>query len=368
MKKLLHTLHSGNGEFIDPFELLHNNADTSDPTNQQMKLQKSSREFFSYIMDTLLQELITVFEVNDDDIDYKDIVKRYRHKNDANPWVHVLNQAVKDGIPADFSNDENNRFYTIQKLETRTRYLHHLIMDENDICSDVRKALLDCLNARDGEEKDRTINVCALGGGPGYDHVAIWIALLFLYNTNAIDAGQISLKTEVYDLFGEWESIVGLMDQSLSNAMDTISDDSDCSEINVDVYKGNGASLKLCDIREGLDSPVNEHLRDSLTRVDIICFSFVMHENASILRSNDKDDPLIQGVTRDLMALAKVGTLMLVTDSNNLLWPTLKATAKVYGWRYFGALERDSRISMGPKEFVVLQRVRDGIFPLDEEM
>ena len=145
------------------------------------------------------------------------------------------------------------------------------------------------------------------------------------------------------------------MNRSMSNVINDLSDAK--SDFDVEIFKADGAKMKLCDIRERLDCPVNIDLSNSIMSVDIICFSFVIHENASSILSEDQGDPLIRGATRDIMERAPIGTLMICMDSNNFCWSSLKATAKAFGWHVFGALERGSRIKMGPKEFVVFRRV-----------
>ena len=184
MKKYFHSLYEGGKNFTDPLKLLDENPDDSVSQN---RLQKAAREFFDAIVDAIHKDVIAVFEGMDDSgTNYIDIKERsYRKRNDNNPWVQVLNQAVKDGIPADFSDTDDNRYYTVHKLEGRTRYLHHLVWDDNDICNEVRNVLVKCLNAQSDLKERRsngTVKICSIGGGPGYDHLAIWIALLFIYN------------------------------------------------------------------------------------------------------------------------------------------------------------------------------------------
>jgi hypothetical protein len=366
--------------YLDPTHVL---SLYPEPNLPPSKLQKASREFFSYILPTLCKHLITTLKAQSksqsqaqsspvtnsdqtDGVDYHSIVRSYRKKNAKNPWTHALNQAVKEGNPADFSNDEDNRFYAIQKLETRTRYLYQLIMDDNALNLAVRQSLIDCLNAKDAAN---TVRVCSLGGGPGYDHVAIWTALLFIFNMNKpFNVSKVMVQTDVFDLFGEWEEIVKAMDDSLAKTMEAIQDSEESSAVNVNIFQSGGACMKQCDIREGLDSPINDLLKKSLEEVNIICFSFVLHENSSIILSVDENDPLIQGTARDIMERAKIGTLMVCTDSNNFCWPAFKATARVYGWHYFGSEERGYKINQGPKQFVIFKRVKEGTISLDESV
>ena len=346
------TIKPGECKFRDPVKILKRYPQENSSPN---KLQKAAREFFNCIHAPLLQKIILSFENIDDSVDYNDIVRTYRHKNENNPWVHTLNNAVRKGCPADFSDVAKNRYYTIQKSETRTRYLYLLIMDDNSICKEIRDVLIGLLNKPDGGK----IRVCTLGGGPGYDHVAIWVALLFIYNMNeSIANKKITVNTDVYDLYGEWEDIVITMDQSLDHTLKAISEaDNGKDHFKTCIFKGEGASTKLCDIREDLDSPVNSALSESLLEADIIFFSFVIHENASIIISKDEDDPLIQGAARDIMERSRIGTVMICTDSNNTCWPAFRLSAKFFGWEFFGSLERGSRISLGPKEWLLCRRV-----------
>ena len=57
-------------------------------------------------------------------------------------WTKTLNQAVKDGEPADFSNSYDNQIYSIEKLLPRVRYLYYLMMDYNPISNRIRKLFL----------------------------------------------------------------------------------------------------------------------------------------------------------------------------------------------------------------------------------
>mmetsp|Transcript_27584 Transcript_27584/g.55201 ORF Transcript_27584/g.55201 Transcript_27584/m.55201 type:complete len:465 (+) Transcript_27584:169-1563(+) len=367
--------------YLEPLHLLSLNPEPIQ--NHSLKIQKAAREFFSYILPSLRKNLIAkLIEQSQNQsqsqsqpgafteknlantVDYHSIVRPCRQKNAKSPWTQTLNQAVKEGIPADFSNGEDNRFYTIQKMETRIRYLHHLIMDDNELSLAVRQTLVDCLNAKNGKT---TVRVCSLGGGPAYDHVAIWMVLLFIFNMNkSFNVSKVLVQTDVFDLFGEWEEIVNAMDDSLARTIEGIEDSEENDLVDVRVFQRGGACMKQCDIREGLDRPINDLLKKSLEDINIICFSFVIHENSSIILSKDKNEPLIQGAARDIMERAEVGTLMVCMDSNNCCWPAFKATARAYGWQYFGSEERQKRISLGPNQFVIFKRIKYGTFPLDE--
>ena len=45
-------------------------------------------------------------------------------------------------------------------------------------------------------------------------------------------------------------------------------------------------------------------------------------------------------------------------DSNNFVWPALKASTETCGWLFLGDAEKDGEITFGPKSFVILERVK----------
>lgn len=85
-------------------------------------------------------------------------------------WEQALNQAVKAGEPADFSQIEANRVYADNKLIFRTRYLYHLIMDSNPFSVKLRRMLLPTTAFDDSERQSkfnqRTVRIASCGGGP----------------------------------------------------------------------------------------------------------------------------------------------------------------------------------------------------------
>ena len=241
-------------------------------------------------------------------------------------------------------------------------------MDDNSICREVRKLLSDRskgnLSSGFANEK-RNIHIASVGGGPGYDHVALWIAFMFILNMNngfVDDSERIILTTDVYDLYGEWDGIVQHMNICMNRSMGIISEEVDRTKLNTNLFdEGSGARTKLCDIREGLDHLVNKELSESLENTDIICFSFVIHENASSILSNDDNDDKIRGAARDIMERSQIGTIIICMDSTNTCWPSFKNTAEYFGWEHFSSLEKVSKISFGPKNFVIFRRVSYGI-------
>ena len=99
-------------------------------------------------------------------------------------------------------------------------------------------------------------------------------------------------------------------------------------------------------------------LLSSVRSADIIVFQFVLHENASFLVH--KETGLFVGATESILSDrgAKEGTFLICTDSGHRLWPALKKTAALHGWEFFGDAENDHKISLGPKSFVILEKMR----------
>jgi hypothetical protein len=53
---------------------------------------------------------------------------------------------------------------------------------------------------------------------------------------------------------------------------------------------------------------------------------------------------------------AKVGALIVCTDSVHTMWPVLQATATLYGWTSMSNAQRHHNIVMGPNSFLLMER------------
>ena len=270
--------------------------------------------------------------------------------NDVNEsqWHTQLTRAVKSGQPADFSSNNtdkqcNIKVYAVEKLQPRCRQLHNLIFHDNSSCAKVRSKLLPTSNTLKTITTTTTTKCISLGGGPGFDHVSFCIAAQFLYDIqphrNVLLAKRV--KTEVYDLYNhDWKPVMEALGECLDD------------EINLTIHH--------VDLRLDLANEKHEQLRSSLSSVDIICVQYVLHENASCIINDQKQ---IVGVMRDLFILAPVGTVMIITDSSNKLFPCLKDAANENGWAYLCAEEQlmdegERRAYLGPKSFLVLERYK----------
>jgi len=287
----------------------------------------------------------------------------------ASQWQEELTAAVELGRPGDFSsNDICLKVYTVEKLHARCRQLHHLLFNDDEFASKVRSLLLpvptsDAANdyANDGQE--RPVNIISIGGGPGYDHVSLCLVAKFLHDIQPhhllMKMKRRHIRTQVFDLFNEsWqpvmislnECLVECLDDDTINRVDSSSRDHDTTTM----------TMHHGDLRLGLDDINNTDLAKALEHVDIICIQFCLHENASFIKDDDHDQPHIRGFMHDIFKHAPLGTVMIITDSINTLFPLLKRTSNECGWRYLGDEEvRKSGKSLafqGPKNYVMLER------------
>ena len=332
-----------NGE---PYALIKRDENLNDMMED--KFLMAHRQFFSYIIGNLQKKLIDVFQEKYDDFDYSSSVKRYRSKGKASPWIYSLNHAVKNGTPADFSNHIKNRIYTVEKVTSRTRYLHHLIMDWNPISNSIREILYDKI------QRDH-VSVMSIGGGPAFDHIAIWIIMLFLRNMNnqnRQNSKQWTIKTQIFDLYLEWTNICNEVELSFTDILNELDEN-----ITVDAHPNRDISVHHCDLRLELHDSANTQVQQSLNAADIICVQYVTHENSSFIL--DDDDKYIRGLFFGILVESEEGTIIVFTDSGNFVWPKLKSTAIAYGWFCFGDDDKRSSggdVRQGPKSFVMLQR------------
>lgn len=291
-------------------------------------LDKAQRSVFGVAIAPLRERLADKLNVSANDVD-------------ASQWHTELTQAVKLGRPAAFASDNRDKqsigVYAVEKLQPQCRQLHNLIFHDNSFCAKIRSKLLP------SSDSLATTNLISLGGGPGFDHVSFSLAAEFLHeiqpNRNALVPNRVT--TQVYDLYHrDWSPVM----ESLGECFD------DRQHL----------TMHHADLRLDLANEAHEHLRSSLSSVDIICVQYVLHENASFIVNDQKR---IIGAMRDVLAVAPVGTIMIVTDSSNTLFGCLRDAARENGWEYLCAEEQlmeegKRRAYLGPKSFLVLERIK----------
>lgn len=365
-------------------------------------LHHSYRKFFNAHMERIRQRFNARDDMSTNDAHFS---RRRKGEHDQ-VWQTALNEAVRHGMPANFSRLQDNWIYADNKLIPRSRYLYYLLLDDNAISTRLRKRLLlprldgvsNDNGAADCEDKGNTselssmnadrpggnvVRVCSIGGGPGYDHLAIALASWFLYKvqpgTNADGESSSShalvprtIQTQVFDLYHqEWLPMMEKLQECLEGEAET--------EIiqpkETEWWRHNRMTMHHGDLRLSLfdddnndestswddeyiqANATNATLLTSVRAADIIVFQFVLHENASFLV--DHETGLFVGTTASILdGGAKKGTFLICTDSSNTLWPALKKTANTHGWEFLGDAEAHHKISLGPKAYVVLEKMR----------
>eukprot|EP01083_Nonionella_stella_P235733 828610_1 len=90
---------------------------------------------------------------------------------------------------------------------------------------------------------------------------------------------------------------------------------------------GNSLSLSMhhSDLRQSLDSKMNDELELAIESANIIVLMFVLHENSSfIIEESDlegKRQRRITGAIRDILSRSTLGTILVCVDSANTLSP-----------------------------------------------
>jgi hypothetical protein len=260
----------------------------------------------------------------------------------------------------------------VEKLQARCRQLHHLIFSDDVLAGRVRSQFLLPLCQSDGDFHDGVVNVISLGGGPGYDHVALCLAAKFLCDIqplrNMLETRVI--RTRVYDLFDDdWAPVMAALAECCHQGLlaDTHGSEDGSCRSNDNCNNGSNMTMHHADLRLGLDETPHTDLKHAVESAHIICAQFVLHENSSFILEdkeiNGKQQQRIGGTMKDIFAQASLGTIMICTDSANTLFPPLKETAKEYGWIYFGDEEqrekREKLTYLGPKSYVILERIKN---------
>ena len=309
----------------------------------------------------------------------------------ASTWQSELNRAVVLGRPANFAaqneyddaqyqgvdgdNDPGRciEVYAVEKLNSRCRYLYHLLFGNDHLTSKVRSLLLPLPATEQVDESTiqhdtPDVNIVSLGAGPGFDHIAMCLVSQFLYdiqpNNRLLRRRQIN--TKMYDLFDrDWEPIMSMLGESchegLNHPLYRNEHHDGCDDNNASCINNNGCNMTMShgDLRIRLNATIHANdLACAIQTADIICAQFVLHENASCILKQDEDT--IVGAMKDILEQAPVGTIMICTDSANFLFPALKRTATKLGWTYLGDEERREKretiAHLGPKSYVILEK------------
>ena len=255
-----------------------------------------------------------------------------------------LQKAVDSGQHADFTNPRELMAYTRSRIKTRVRYLHALLMVDDPICAAARRLLLP-------SPTPTPTRVLSIGGGPGFDDVALRLLAGFLQTGGCgtkdadLDITVPSIRTLVLDLFErDWAPAVAAVVEATATAQRAGL-----------VGRGEGSRLAHCDITLRLDSQcgANAVLGAECATADMFIFSFVLHENAvGLLRDVAVQTGEIGGVLPGLLSTAKLGAVMLCLDAGHRLWPMVAMTGRSFGWR-----AASPKVKRGAASVLVLERI-----------
>ena len=182
--------------------------------------------------------------------------------------------------------------------------------------------------------------------GPGFDHVsALFLASFLSSFNNSLHSPHsyppAPVFTEVRDLFAaDWKPLL----DSITAAVGGMKGASEASRT---------ANVQ-CDLRHPSSHPSNGG--EALDTFDLFVFSFVLHENHAMLNTGGKLNSTC--LVREVLETAKLGCFVACTDAGNTMWPCLEEAAEENGWRVReGGGFQPWKVKMGPKSFVVMERV-----------
>jgi len=159
--------------------------------------------------------------------------------------------------------------------------------------------------------------VCAIGGGPGFEHVALCSFAAFMASVQGVVGQQVqprSIHTTLFDLYADhWREKMNLLNAAQQQHV------SQHSQTQVDTL--------------ALDLRTTFGQETQLDRFDLFLMCYVLHENAAfIIDPNNQNDDINDGCIKDIMVQAKSGAVILCCDASNRLWPIMTTAAHKYGW------------------------------------
>jgi len=222
------------------------------------------------------------------------------------------------GIMPDFSNARALRGYALGHFG-RARLLSELVAqpepdwliskvsqifsESSDIGSSSRKN-------RDDSNIDKSsyslndeneITVASLGGGCGYDFVALVALSEFLKGPK--------IAATVYEYEPAWKDVLADVESVVQDVLS--------SKNNNITSPPHKCAFESCDITSPLDSSSNEALASVVESTQIFSCSYVVAENAIALRKNKFE------FFRQLFSKASDGSLFFFTETTHRLWPEL---------------------------------------------
>ena len=245
-------------------------------------------------------------------------VDKYAHQE----LSKKLTTSLVDGETVLFEDPGALGEYTLKRLRPRCRALLEVLLAEN--CTSFFETLIKRVET--AREEDRDLCVVSLGGGPGFDAIALLAALAAVKEASQQEPSATSATTQncelgcrckVFDLAPAW-----------STALSAV------SEAAVEIFPWQTELIQLIAPVDLRDS-TNPELLEEVGKADMIIAAYVLHENEAFLLEGG----ILGGILPEVFKAAPIGIPMIFLDATHRLWPALVATA---------------RVSVAPKTFRVL--------------
>jgi hypothetical protein len=215
-----------------------------------------------------------------------------------------LGVAADKGIMPSFEDESSRAGYALEFF-CRARNLADLLMDvlnpQYEFPDDWRAAVLKTpmLRGDDTGITGDSYNMISLGGGPGFDSVALSLAASF----SAYGKESSPINAIILDYEEGWCDLVKAMDESTRNVL---------QQPNLSCEWGG-----KCDITKGFGDPINTVCLQEIGNAQMIVCQYCVAENAHLLRGSGFI------FFRDMFEKASIGALFIFTETAPRIWPDL---------------------------------------------
>lgn len=245
------------------------------------------------------------------------IAQRVQEKlPDVDKYAHQelskkLTTSLVDGETVLFEDPGALGEYTLKRLRPRCRALLEVLLAEN--CTSFFETLIKRVET--ACEEDRDLCVASLGGGPGFDAIALLASLAAVKEasqqepsaTNATSQNcELGCRCKIFDLAPAWSSALSAV-----------------SEAAVEIFPWQKELIQLIAPVDLRDS-TNPELLEDVGKADMIIAAYVLHENEAFLLEGG----ILGGILPEVFKAAPIGIPMIFLDATHRLWPALVATAR----------------------------------------
>ena len=210
--------------------------------------------------------------------------------------------------------------YALKRLRPRCHALLEVLLAEN--CSSLLEGVLNRFEV--AQTEGRALRIASLGGGPGFDAIALLAAVDALQKAKLKEPGwEIALSLSE-NIWSNSTSLCPVHCKVLDLAPAWSPALLALSEAAFETWNFQPAELielvAPIDIRES--SP---QILEAVSNADLVIASYVLHENEAALLKND----LLGGAIPDVFRSVPVGAPLIFLDATHRLWPVLVHTANI---------------------------------------